>query len=250
MPLVSAILPSYNEAGNLVPLIRALRQHLPPPFEILVVDDNSPDGSARIVREAFAADDRVSAFVRTSDRGLAKSIREGIERSRGDLVLVMDTDFSHDPAAAGTLVDLSRNADMVTASRYCAGGGMEPRWYYHGSRVFNHFIGLTLGTGLADNLFGYFVIHRAVLATLPLDAIFYGYGDYFFRLLWHVRACGGSIVEVPAFCRARREGRSKSSVVSMVVTYTLRLARLRLRQASGRRPRALVRRGPGAGVRS
>ena len=97
---VSIVLPTYNEAGNIVRLVQAILAVVPPAYEpeIIVVDDNSPDGTHAKVLEAFGREPRVVAVLRTSDRGFAKSIRAGIERSTGDKIVVMDTDFTHDPA--------------------------------------------------------------------------------------------------------------------------------------------------------
>ena len=96
---VSVILPTYNEADNIVPLITAILANIPARYEaeIVVVDDNSPDGTARGVADHFGGDRRVITINRTSEPGLAKSIRAGLERATGDALIVMDTDFTHDP---------------------------------------------------------------------------------------------------------------------------------------------------------
>ena len=228
-PPVSVILPCYNEAGNIVPLIRSIRRQLGRSCEILVMDDQSPDGTAEAARQAFADDPAVIVQLRTQQRGFASSIRDGIERSRGELIIVMDTDFNHDPALLEELLRLSPHAEMVIASRFCPGGGMERKGYFVASRLYNQFLRAVLGTCVDDNLFGYFVIRRELLLGLPFDDIFYGYGDYFFRLLWHVRRRAGRIIETPSFCKARLSGTSKSSVVSMLTRYTIEAVKLRTR---------------------
>ncbi|TMI99061.1 MAG: glycosyltransferase family 2 protein [Bacillati bacterium ANGP1] len=100
MTKVSVILPTYNEAGNIIDLVNAIIQQIPRDYdyEIIVVDDNSPDNTHGLVRETFQANPKVVPVLRTVDRGFAKSIREGIERAGGDRIVVMDTDFTHDPA--------------------------------------------------------------------------------------------------------------------------------------------------------
>lgn len=225
---VSVILPCYNEVGNIVPLIRAVQGQLDGVSEIVVMDDQSPDGTGEAARQAFADDPTVIVEVRTQPRGFAASIRDGIERSHGDRIIVMDTDFNHDPALLKELLRLSPQADMVIASRFCPGGGMERRGYFLASRLYNQFLRAALGTGVHDNLFGYFIIRREVLLSLPFEKIFYGYGDYFFRLLWHVRRRAGRILEIPSFCRSRLSGTSKSSVGSMLASYTIEAIRLRV----------------------
>jgi len=226
-PQVSVILPTYNEADNIVPLIHELKRHLAIPHEILVVDDSSPDRTAQVAQEAFANDPSVRVRVRHQDRGLATAIREGIECSQGQKLLVMLTDFNHDPALVGQLVDLSAGADMVIGSRFCPGGGMATRWRYYCSLIYSRwFVGPLLGTRVRDNLCGYYIIHRDKVMQLPLGKIFYGYGDYFFRLLWYLKKAGGSILEVPAFYRARPSGKSKSNLPGMLLRYTWEVVKL------------------------
>ena len=97
----SIILPTYNEKDNIVELINAIFAILASDsldFEIVLVDDNSPDGTAEAVRQNFDGNGRVKLFVRTQERGLATAIRYGLEHSDGDILVFMDTDFNHDPA--------------------------------------------------------------------------------------------------------------------------------------------------------
>src|SRR5438477_11942853 len=96
---VSVILPTYNESGNIVALVQEILKVMPTGFqsEVIVVDDNSPDQTFNIAEAAFATNPMVRVLLRTTDRGFAKSIRHGIENAKGDSVVVMDTDFTHDP---------------------------------------------------------------------------------------------------------------------------------------------------------
>ena len=234
LPHVSVILPSYNEVSNVVPLIRELKRHLPVPHELLVIDDNSPDQTGPVTRKAFAGDPSVQVHVRMVDRGLATAIRDGIRRSTGDKVLVMVTDFNHDPAIVGRLVELGAGADMVIGSRFCPGGGMANRWRYACSRFYSRLVQRILQTGVRDNLCGYYLIRRDVLMALPFEEIFYGYGDYFFRLVWHVRRAGYSIVETPVVYQARPSGRSKSNLMAMLFGYTREVLKLRMKAGRAR----------------
>lgn len=218
-PLLSIVVPTYNEAANIVPLVRCLldaRDHR----EVLVVDDASPDGTSNIVREAFAGDARVRLIERTSDRGLAKSIRTGLEHSRGELIAVMDSDFNHDPQAVSTLRALLEHFDIVVGSRFVAGGGMQDSFRYYCSSVFNTMVRIVLGTRIQDNLSGFFAIRRSALAQMPMDEIFFGYGDYFFRLLSKAADFRMAMVEIPVFYRLRVGGESKTKYVSVLSEYT------------------------------
>lgn len=237
---VSFILPTYNEAGNIVALVRAIKANTPATWqrEVLVVDDNSPDRTYEIVREAFAGDPEVKAVLRTADRGLAKSIRAGIDLSSGDQIVVMDTDFTHDPAEIPKLLHVGQIYDIVSGSRFCAGGRMQDTRHYVASLAYNWVMRIILRTQVQDNLGGYFTIGASKLKLLPLDLIFFGYGDYFFRLLHYAQKRGFSVVEIPARYEVRHAGRSKSNFVTMLFTYTGAMLQLRIQsRRESARPR-------------
>src|SRR5919198_6575971 len=106
-PEVSVVLPTYNEARNIADLVDAIGAALsgrPGGYETIVVDDDSPDGTAGVVRTRFGDRPEVCLIVRTDERGLASAVRRGIEASEGDVVAVMDTDFNHDPAMLPQMV--------------------------------------------------------------------------------------------------------------------------------------------------
>jgi dolichol-phosphate mannosyltransferase len=227
--LVSVILPTYNESGNIVGLVNEICKHIPAPwdYEILVVDDNSPDGTYPLVRDTFAGNPKVKPILRTVDRGFAKSIRAGIEAAKGDKVIVMDTDFTHDPVEIPVLLHISECFDIVSGSRFCSGGQMQSVKHYLASFLYNLVIRLILRTQIQDNLGGFFVVERQKLMKLPFDAIFYGYGEYFFRLLFYAQREKMTVIEIPANYRSRDSGESKSSFFKMLFTYTGALLKLR-----------------------
>lgn len=219
---VSVILPTYNEAGNIVRLVEEIASRIPADWEpeILVVDDNSPDGTYRVASERFAGDAGVRTILRTKDRGFAKSIRHGIESATGDYVVVMDTDLTHDPAEIPCMLHVAAVYDIVSGSRFCAGGNMQDTKHYLASLLYNWFIRIILRTQVQDNLGGYWVMKRSELMALPFDEIFYGYGEYFFRLLHFAQKRGLRIVEIPTLYRARTYGSSKSNFLKMLFTYS------------------------------
>ncbi len=242
---VSIVLPTYNERDNICDLIDAIQRELAPTgyaFEVVVVDDNSPDGTAETVRRRYNLDGAdlgrlpgkgtalVRLFVRTQDKGLAKSIRDGLLLAQGRTLVVMDTDFNHDPAMIPQMVDLLRYYDLVIGSRFVMRGGMEDRLRYHLSQLYNVFIRALLHTQIQDNLSGYFAIRREKLYSLaPLfPAIFYGYGDYFIRLLLAAWRQDWKILEVPVFYILRRHGDSKTGFWSIFQQYTAAVLRLRI----------------------
>jgi dolichol-phosphate mannosyltransferase len=228
---VSVILPTYNESGGIVELVNAVLASVPQGWEceVLVMDDNSPDGTYELVRSTFAGNPSVVPVLRTSDRGFAKSIRAGLEMARGERVVIMDSDYTHDPVEIPRLLHVGDVYDFVSGSRFCAGGRMVDTGHYVVSMLYNWVLRLLIRTQVQDNLGGYYTARREVLLGLPLDEIFFGYGDYYFRLLHFVQKAGLSLVEVPAEYLLRKQGKSKSNWARMLVTYTSGAIRLKLR---------------------
>lgn len=236
---VSIILPTYNERDNICDLIDAIDQAVTPSglaWEVLVVDDSSPDGTADAVRQRYdlagrGATGPVKLHVRTSDKGLAKAIRYGLEQASGRTLVVMDTDFNHDPAMIPQMVDLLRYYELVIGSRFVMRGGMEDTSRYRMSLLYNVFIRLLFHTQIQDNLSGFFAVRRETLFALQpkFDRIFYGYGDYFIRLLLLAWRNGWKILEVPVFYILRRHGESKTGFWDVFRDYTLAVVKLRLR---------------------
>jgi dolichol-phosphate mannosyltransferase len=227
----SVILPTYNEAGNIVGLVEEILKSFPPDVEpeILVMDDDSPDKTCEVAKNAFATYRNVRVILRTEDRGFAKSIRAGIEQATGELVIVMDTDLTHDPVEIPRMLHIARIYDIVSGSRFCAGGNMQDRKHYLTSLAYNWLLRILLHTQVQDNLGGYFVMKRERILSLPLDEIFHGYGEYFFRLLFFAQRYGLKVIEIPAIYRLRGYGASKSIFLKMLFSYSKAAILLRIR---------------------
>jgi dolichol-phosphate mannosyltransferase len=225
------ILPTYNEAGNIVPLVKAILEIVPEEYEpeIIVVDDRSPDGTYELVTHEFADDRRVVPVLRTTDIGLAKAIRAGIQLSTGEKIVVMDTDFTHDPVEIPRLLHIAKLYDLVSGSRFCAGGAMQDTSHYLASLLYNWVLRVVLRTQVQDNLGGYFAVDRRVLFELPFDEIFQGYGEYYLRLLYFFLGRGFRLVEIPAHYQVRVSGSSKSVFAKMLFTYVGAAVKLRLK---------------------
>lgn len=233
----SIILPTYNERENITELLDAIHHALSPfdlDYEAVVVDDNSPDGTAEAVREQFGHDPRVVLHVRTEGRGLATAIRYGIEQANGDIIVCMDTDFNHDPAVIPQMIKFLEFYDIVIGSRFVMRGGMEDRFRQLASAVYNFGIRLLFRTPVHENLSGFFSMHRSKLLSMDLDQIFYGYGDYFVRLIMVAWQRGYNILEVPVFYRLRMHGHSKTQFVSTFIGYSRALLALRVKLWRGR----------------
>lgn len=124
-PQLTVLLPTYIEAGHIASLLAELASHLDgTEYELVVVDDNSPDGTFGIVQKVTATNPRVRGVVRMMERGLASAVIEGFRRARGDYVVVMDSDGQHPPAAVPKLLKaaIAGGADLVVGSRYAQGG--------------------------------------------------------------------------------------------------------------------------------
>ncbi len=242
---VSIILPTYNERDNICDLIDAIDRELTAVgcrFEVLVVDDNSPDGTAQVVTARYGLANAplavaptplgggyVRLHVRTQDKGLANSIRDGLKHADGRTLVVMDTDFNHDPAMIPQMVDFLRYYDLVIGSRFVMRGGMEDQGRYWASFLYNVFIRFLLHTQIQDNLSGFFAVRRERFFELTpmFDKIFYGYGDYFIRLLLVAWRNNWKILEVPVFYILRRHGDSKTGFWAIFRDYTRAVLRLR-----------------------
>jgi dolichol-phosphate mannosyltransferase len=229
---VSVVLPTFNEQANIVPLIAAIKANISLPWEveIIVVDDNSPDGTYARVKEAYGADPAVKLFLRTEDHGLAKSIWTGIQNANTEFVLVMDTDFTHRPDEIPLMLHIVEKTDLVSGSRFCPGGSMDSTVHYLASFSYNLLIRLIIRTQVQDNLGGFWVARTDLIRKLPRDDIFYGYGDYYFRMLHYLQRMKARFVEVPAHYTQRASGTSKSNFLKLLFKYStqaIKLARKR-----------------------
>ncbi|MBI4347053.1 MAG: glycosyltransferase [Elusimicrobia bacterium] len=228
-PEVSVILPCFNEREGIVGLVGDIRRVLASrSHEVVVVDDHSPDGTAEVVRKAFAGDGGVRVVERERDPSLAKSIREGLEQAKGRVFVVLDSDGNHDPKYMPFMLDALGHYDAVFGSRYLYGGRMSGRLRHHLSWLFNIFVRLATGGNIIDYLFGYFAIKREAMEQCRYDDVFWGYGDYCIRLLYFLEAAGVSILQVPMIIAPRRAGTGNSNLGRVFVQYTLATLRLAL----------------------
>lgn len=232
---VSVILPTYNERGNIVVLLHNIIRVLSKTkkaFELLVVDDNSSDGTAGAIAKAFGRNTHIRVWVRKAQRGLATAIWFGISRARGEYVVVMDTDLSHSPDVIPRMLAEAITHTLVSGSRYIRGGGMENRKRYWLSMMFNIYLRVLFGIPLTDFLSGYLCMKTDAIRKLvkQYPDIFCGYGDYFMRLISAVAKERGTFFEIPVYYRNRPYGVSKSKFIPMFFSYTKSSLRLRAKQ--------------------
>jgi dolichol-phosphate mannosyltransferase len=207
---VSVVMPTYNEKENIAALIEAVLEYIKDEIEIIVVDDNSPDKTWKIVEEI--RDKRVRLIRRMNERGLASAIRTGIESSRGDVVVVMDTDFSHPPDKIPDLIDATRDSDIALGSRHVTGGRMEAsRARVFLSKMTNLFAGFFLGFDIKDYTGGFLAIKRKVFDDIQILDEWGEYGNYGIGFLFEAKRRGYLIKEVPFVYKFRTAGSTKTS---------------------------------------
>ncbi len=234
---ISIVLPTYNESQNIPVLIHEISKSITDDVsvsdlaEIVVVDDNSPDGTAAVCRSLGNEHCSVKVIVRTTERGLGSAVRRGITESSGDTIVVMDADFSHDWTVVPRLLAAlnSDSTDIAIASRYTRGGKMTASPHLSiGSRTLNLFIRTVLGMPVKDATGGFIAVRRTSLQDLDFDAIFTGYGDYCIALLYKGFKKGWRFQEIPFSYRPRRNGMSKTSFLKAGLSYGIRALKLRV----------------------
>jgi dolichol-phosphate mannosyltransferase len=216
---VSVIMPTFNEAGHIQDLIRETAAVLEGngirEFEILVVDDDSPDLTWEKAQTTPGLDaSRLRVIRRERDRGLTASLREGIRAARHDVVIWMDCDFSHPPSKiAQLLFMLDEGYDVAVNSRYAIGGG-EDRVGKGGaiqlilSRLLNWGIRFMLKPSFSDYTSGFVAARQSVLKTHELSG---DYGEYFIDFIYSVlRDKRFRVCELPYVAPPRRSGKSKT----------------------------------------
>ena len=213
---VTVIVPTYNEKENVEALVTQLLA-LPIDVHVLVVDDNSPDGTGEIAdRLAAEHEGRVGVIHRAGKLGLGTAYIAGFQQAMAqsaDLICSMDADFSHDPRYVPAMVDkIQAGYDLVIGSRYVRGGGSTQTWirklFSWGSNTITR---LALGLRARDTTAGFRCYRRQVLESLDLDHITSSGYSFLFEMLYAVQRRGWKIGEVPIVFQDRQLGDSKVS---------------------------------------
>lgn len=224
---VLVIIPTYDEAENVADVLARVHAAAPD-VHVLVVDDNSPDGTADLVEARAADDDRLHLLRRPGKAGLGSAYRAGFAwgAERGyDVMVEMDADLSHDPAALPNLLArIDDGADLAIGSRYVPGGSIPDDWGWHRkalSRWANRYAGFVLGLDVADNTAGYRAYRATALADIDLGSVRAdGYG-FQIEMAHRVARNGGRIDEVPISFTDRTRGTSKMSGRIVVEAFVL-----------------------------
>jgi dolichol-phosphate mannosyltransferase len=209
-------LPTYNERENIEPMLRELGRVLGPEDRVLVIDDNSPDGTGARADELAQELDYVDVLHRERKDGLGPAYLAGFRRALdagAELVIEMDCDFSHDPNDVPRLLEAAESADVVLGSRYVPGGGVENwnalrRFISAGGSLYARII---LGVPVRDLTGGFKCIRRAVLEATDLDAIHSRGYAFQIELTYRALRKGFRVQEIPIRFIDRQVGGSKMS---------------------------------------
>ena len=231
-------LPTYEERENLEPMLRALGEVLSPDDRVLVIDDNSPDGTGALADRLAAELDFVEVLHRERKEGLGPAYLAGFRRALelgAELVVEIDCDFSHNPNDVPRLLDAAGDADLVLGSRYVPGGSVENwgavrRAISAGGSLYAR---LLLGVTVRDLTGGFKCFRRAVLETIDLDAIHSKGYAFQIELTYRALRRGFRVREVPIRFVDREVGGSKMSR-SIVLEAIWKVPLLRLAALRGR----------------
>ena len=172
--MISIILPTYNESGNIPKLVAQINKEVPKPLEVVVVDDDSPDKTWEIAEKLKQQYDNIQVYRRINKSGLTSAIRDGVKLARGSIIVWMDADLSIPPSKISKMVEKIREGnDVVIGSRYIPGGGTviiekedDSLILVILSFILNGFISNLLGPAISDYTSGFIALRREVLENI------------------------------------------------------------------------------------
>ena len=222
---VSIIIPTYNESQNIIQILKSIKDNLPKNIntQAIVVDDNSPDGTGKVVDDYLKNLKKITNYTieiihRKTKDGLGSAILKGIQQAKGDMIVVMDSDFSHPPQIIPKLVESIKKyqCDIAVASRYINGGKIQG-WSLK-RKLMSKFATLVAKKGLGidtkDPMSGFFAFKRNIIKELNIDGI-----GYKFLLEILVKTKGVNIKEIPYTFQDRELGNSKLGIKTILDYY-------------------------------
>lgn len=216
MPQTVVIIPTYNEAQNIAQIIARVREFFPQ-LDILVADDNSPDGTATIVRELMKKDPHVRLFSRAGKEGLGKAylaaFAEVLKDPTVEWIQMLDADFSHDPKYLSSMFAASHESDVVIGSRYVGDGGTVGwvLWRRLLSRFANRYCRVITGMPVSDCTAGFILMRTRFMREANLGGIRTKGHAFMMELKYRLWKKGARIVEIPVLLEDRQHGKSKMS---------------------------------------
>ena len=209
------VIPTYNEAGNIEKLLQRILQ-CQPDFHILVVDDNSPDGTGVLVEKIARNTPKVTIIHRREKKGLGAAYVHGFKEVLAlgaDLIFEMDADFSHDPKCLQDFLNAVHHADLVIGSRYINGVRVEG-WRFRRlllSKIANMFVSYIMVKPLWDFTAGFRCYRREVIESIDLDTIKSDGYAFQIEMTYRTFQQGFRVMEIPIIFREREHGHSKIS---------------------------------------
>ena len=232
---ISVVLPSYNERENIVEAIERISKTLGDDLlEIIVVDDNSPDGTWKLVEELNHP--KVKLIHRITEKGLASALAAGTGEAKGDIVVWMDSDLGLPPEVIPRLVEKLESHDVAVGSRFVAGGkDVRKMWLTICSRIINFVAQIFLGFHIKDYTSGFIAVRREVFKKVKINPR--GFGEYFIEFVYKCSNNNFNVIEVGYVYGNRSGGKSKSSTNLLVflklgLQYLLKIITLRLMKSS------------------
>jgi len=214
MKAVSVIVPTYNERENLPTLIERINKIFVDGRiigEVVIIDDNSPDGTGQLAEQLRRKYKFLKIIHRPSKLGLGSAYREGFRATEGKLLFTMDADLSHDPTYIPQFIEKAEHADVVIGSRYVKGGSIIGWGLYRKlvSKIANFLAGIVVGADVNDITSGYRAYRKEVLSKVPPNGIKSSGYAFQLEIIYEIRKKGFKIDSVPIVFTDRRKGRSK-----------------------------------------
>lgn len=226
----SILIPTYNELKNVLALFEKLKDILSlKGVEVVFIDDDSPDGTAQMIKKMLSDYSNVKLLVRSEKKGLGSAYKDGFRLSSGEFVITMDADLSYNPQEVLKLIEALNHADIVIGSRYISGGRIvEWEWYRKiVSRVANLLARFVLGIRVRDATSGFRAYRRVVFKKIVSLLSSSGF-EFQIETLYIAKKLGFKVVEVPITFTTRKKGRSKLGIDD-IIKFALSIIKMRFR---------------------
>ncbi len=227
--MYSIILPSFKEVKNLNLLIDKIFS-ISKKFEIIIVDDFSNDGTLDMLKNKKKLFKNIKYLIRYKNKSLSRSIYEGILLTSKRNIIVMDCDFNHNPKDILKLIKNfeKKKLDFISGSRFKNVNLKKLKTRFIFSFFYCLILSKFLGFKSTDSLSGFFIIKKNILQKMNLRKIFYGYGDYFFRLIYYINKKSNKLGEIQIKYGNRIYGSSKTNFLGVFLKYTKEAIKLKI----------------------
>jgi len=229
---VSIVIPTLNEHGNITRLIEKINiitKENNISNEIIIVDDNSIDGTIEDVKKLQEDQKNLHLIVRTNNRGIGTAHIEGYNNAQGDIIISMDADLSHPPEKIPEFINkINEGYDMVMSSRYISGGATDKRLkFYLISKMGGYYLSKTLRINIIDLSTGYRAVKKEIWAKIKS----YQYSNrniFLIESIYYAHKHGANLTEIPIFFKDREIGDSKTPYIKMAIKAIILPIRIRL----------------------